>query len=198
MTLSQKRVLLLSRVFKKKEEGMFLKRVVYVSSISFFSLLVCQTDQYRDPIAYRSGELVAELTFEAWIQASKGNRDAVVRLSEKMFLIAGNYASDLDMSFLQGYKSCLENKNTVEELDRAQVTAYQRALVLACHYYWIVQLNNALRTNTFEFLYDPSIEKEALERASIAVYGQIVPEVVQGLKNMLEHDRLGISPMARS
>ena len=177
---------------------MFLKKVVVVSCISLCSLVMGhEAQEYNDPIAYRSGELVGELTFEAWIQAAKERRDEVIELAQKITQVGKEYAMSLNLSFLHGYYSCLETKEVGVQLELAELTKYQCALVLACYYYWILQLEHALRVQDFEFLYSPHFEEKALERATILMYGEPVTEIMRELKKTLEHDRLGGAQMAR-
>ncbi len=177
---------------------MFLKKVVVVSCLSLCSLVMGhEAQEYNDPIAYRSGELVGELTFEAWIQAAKERRNEVVELAQKITQVGKEYAMSFNLSFLHGYYSCLETKDVGVQFEQAELTRYQCTLVLACYYYWILQLEHALHVQNFEFLYSPHFEEKALERATILMYGELVPEIMRELKKTLEHDRLGVQMASR-
>ena len=140
---------------------MILKKVFVISTFSF--LFIAGNIDYIDPIAFRSGELVAELTFEAWVQYAQQKREMLLSLAQKIGVVGVEYATRLNRSFLNGYKSALENKNVMLHLEHAQVTNFQAALVLSAHYYWVLQLSKALDTRNFECTYDENFEKEALE-----------------------------------
>ncbi len=171
---------------------MVIQKAAMLCSLSF-SFICSGYQEPLDPIAFRAGELVGELTFQSWIEAAKKNRSGVIELAKKIAQTGYDYSVSYNRSFLEGYQSCLVEKDVGMQLEYAQLDRFGCALVLASYYYWTYQLLYALETHNYAFLPNESIEDQALEKATMLAYGFPYPEIIKKLKWMLKEDYLDLA-----
>lgn len=162
---------------------MLLKKVFLILSMLFPVSLYAIPYEAVDALAYKSGELVAELTVAAWLCTVKHETDSLLKLLNKIAHVGEDYTNPPARSFVLGYATGLDAIDIDGRIKNAHLDIYRSALIFTVYYYWLGQLSYALEAN--EFAPQEKFLDNALHAAMMVTYGEIVPEVMQQIKNTI-------------
>ena len=139
---------------------------------------------YKDPIAYASGTLVAELVVEGWIAVAHKDRERLDLLITKISDMQ-EYGHTFNPAFLSGVIDCLQNKDIKTQVKDAQLDELGYALVLSCHYLWLSQLLRFQELQTWNLEMQEGSQLAAIKKAVCEVYGELLPDKIAAVQDEL-------------